>query len=81
MEDIPKPATFAPAFENESGERIDILNERRSGRRHAFPFFFSPFARESETKKKMKKKLPKKFGRYVIKFLPLHPLSERNAIH
>ena len=27
----------------------------------------------------MKKKLPKIFGRYALKFLPLHPLSEKNS--
>ena len=27
----------------------------------------------------MKKKLPKIFGRYALKLLPLHPLSEKNS--
>ena len=31
-------------------------------------------------KKKNKKKLPKIFGRYEIKSLPLHPLLKRKAI-
>ena len=30
-------------------------------------------------KKKNEKKLPKIFGRYEIKFLPLHPLSKKEA--
>ena len=46
--------------------------------------FFFPFAliptKNAAVEKKFEKKLPKTFGRYVIKFLPLHPLSERNAI-
>jgi hypothetical protein len=32
-----------------------------------------------EKKKKNKKKLPKIFGRYALKFLSLHPLSEKNS--
>ena len=35
---------------------------------------------EYGSRKEKRKKLPKTFGRYVVKFLPLHPLSERNAI-
>jgi hypothetical protein len=34
---------------------------------------------ENTEKRKNKKKLPKIFGRYVLKFLPLHPLSEKNS--
>jgi hypothetical protein len=34
---------------------------------------------ENTGKRKMKKKLPKIFGRYALKFLPLHPLSEKNS--
>jgi len=35
----------------------------------------------AETKKRtFEKKLPKIFGRYEIKFLPLHPLSERKTV-
>jgi hypothetical protein len=33
---------------------------------------------EINTEKSFEKKLPKIFGRYDEKFLPLHPLSERN---
>ena len=46
--------------------------------------FFFPFAliptKNTAVEKKKEKKLPKTFGGYAIKFLPLHPLSERNAI-
>ena len=46
--------------------------------------FFFPFAliptKNTAVEKKKEKKLSKTFGRYVLKFLPLHPLSERNAI-
>jgi len=34
---------------------------------------------ENTEKRKNKKKLPKIFGRYALKFLPLHPLSEKNS--
>jgi len=34
---------------------------------------------ENTGKRKNEKKLPKTFGRYVLKFLPLHPLSEKNS--
>jgi len=47
------------------------------------PFSFClPFDKrddEEREKKKNKKKLPKIFGRYALKFLPLHPLSEKNS--
>ena len=46
--------------------------------------FFFPFAliptKNTAVEKKFEKKLSKIFGGYVIKFLPLHPLSERTAI-
>ena len=32
-----------------------------------------------QEKEKNEKKLPKIFGRYALKFLPLHPLSEKNS--
>jgi len=32
-----------------------------------------------QKKEKNKKKLPKIFGGYALKFLPLHPLSEKNS--
>ena len=38
--------------------------------------FFFPFAQRAAEKKK-EKKLPELFGRYIINFLPLHPLSEK----
>ncbi|MCE8485023.1 hypothetical protein J8872_05135 [Bacteroides uniformis] len=34
---------------------------------------------ENTGKRKNEKKLPKIFGRYALKFLPLHPLSEKNS--
>ena len=47
------------------------------------PFSFClPFDKrddEEREKRKNKKKLPKIFGRYALKFLPLHPLSEKNS--
>ena len=55
------------------------------------PYLCSPTRKEKELflslfkgfentgKRKMKKKLPKIFGRYALKFLPLHPLSEKNS--
>ncbi|MEO4762336.1 hypothetical protein ABHY89_04185, partial [Bacteroides uniformis] len=63
--------------------RVDILLSR-NGDRFFLPFSFClPFDKrddeEREKKKKIKKKLPKIFGRYALKFLPLHPLSEKNS--
>ena len=62
--------------------RVDILLSRNG----AWSFFLFLFAslstRETtrkEKKKKNEKKLPKIFGRYALKFLPLHPLSEKNS--
>jgi len=34
---------------------------------------------ENTGKGENEKKLPKIFGRYALKFLPLHPLSEKNS--
>ena len=48
-----------------------------------FYFFLPPFRQErrrGKRKGKKEKKLPEKFGGYAFKFLPLHPLSERNSI-
>ena len=63
--------------------RVDILLSR-NGDRGFFSFFFLPPFRQERRrgkrkKEKMKKKLPKIFGRYALKFLPLHPLSEKNS--
>ena len=62
--------------------RVDILLSR-NGDRVFLPFSFClPFDKrddEEREKRKMKKKLPKIFGRYALKFLPLHPLSEKNS--
>ena len=39
-----------------------------------------PFRKERRREKEKRKKTSEIFGGYVIKLLPLHPLSERNAI-
>jgi len=43
-----------------------------------FLFLFKGFENTGK-RKKIKKKLPEIFGRYALKFLPLHPLSEKNS--
>ena len=62
--------------------RVDILLSR-NGDRGFFSFFFLPPFRQErrrgKRKKEKMKKLPKIFGRYALKFLPLHPLSEKNS--
>ena len=62
--------------------RVDILLSR-NGDRVFLPFSFClPFDKrddEEREKRKIKKKLPKIFGSYALKFLPLHPLSEKNS--
>jgi len=63
--------------------RVDILLSRNGDRFFFSSFFFLPPFRQErrrgKRKKKNEKKLPKIFGRYVLKFLPLHPLSEKNS--
>ena len=63
--------------------RVDILLSRNGDRFFFFLISFClPFDKrddEEREKKKNKKKLPKIFGRYALKFLPLHPLSEKNS--
>lgn len=62
--------------------RVDILLSRNGDRFFFLPFSFClPFdKRDDEEREKRKiKKLPKIFGRYALKFLPLHPLSEKNS--
>ena len=62
--------------------RVDILLSRNGDRGFSSFFFLPPFRQErrrGKRKKKNKKKLPKIFGRYALKFLPLHPLSEKNS--
>ena len=62
--------------------RVDILLSRNGDRVFFLPFSFClPFdKRDDEEREKRKiKKLPKIFGRYALKFLPLHPLSEKNS--
>ena len=63
--------------------RVDILFlETVHGSSSFFYFFLPPFRQERRRGKRKgkKKKLPEKFGSYALKFLPLHPLSERNSI-
>ena len=43
-------------------------------------FLCSSFRKRDDLKKEKIKKLPKIFGRYEIKSLPLHPLLKRKAI-
>lgn len=61
--------------------RVDILLKETVPGPSSF-FFLPPFRQErrrGKRKKKNEKKLPKIFGRYALKFLPLHPLSEKNS--
>lgn len=62
--------------------RVDILLSR-NGDRVFFLFLFASLSTRETTRKekreKNEKKLPKIFGRYALKFLPLHPLSEKNS--
>ena len=61
--------------------RVDILLSRNGDRGFSSFFFLPPFRQERRRGKKKRKikKLPKIFGRYALKFLPLHPLSEKNS--
>ena len=63
--------------------RVDILLSRNGDRFFFFLFLFASLSTRETTRKekkeKNKKKLPKIFGRYALKFLPLHPLSEKNS--
>ena len=62
--------------------RVDILLSRNGDRGFSSFFFLPPFRQErrrGKRKKRKIKKLPKIFGRYALKFLPLHPLSEKNS--
>ena len=63
--------------------RVDILLSRNGDRVFFSSFFFLPPFRQERRRGKRKKrkikKLPKIFGRYALKFLPLHPLSEKNS--
>ena len=61
--------------------RVDILLSR-NGAWSFFLFLFASLSTRETTRKEKKekiKKLPKIFGRYALKFLPLHPLSEKNS--
>ena len=59
--------------------RVDILLSRNGDRGFSSFFFLPPFRQERRRGKRKMKKLPKIFGRYALKFLPLHPLSEKNS--
>ncbi|MFQ7198108.1 MAG: hypothetical protein ACLRP6_03030 [Bacteroides uniformis] len=59
--------------------RVDILLSRNGDRFFSSFFFLPPFRQERRRGKRKEKKLPKIFGRYALKFLPLHPLSEKNS--
>ncbi|MFR7517753.1 MAG: hypothetical protein ACLUVY_11775 [Bacteroides uniformis] len=62
--------------------RVDILlSETVTGFFSSFSFClpFDKRRRRGKRKKEKIKKLPKIFGRYALKFLPLHPLSEKNS--
>jgi hypothetical protein len=61
--------------------RVDILLSR-NGAWSFFLFLFASLSTRETTRKEKRekiKKLPKIFGRYALKFLPLHPLSEKNS--
>ena len=61
--------------------RVDILLSRNGDRFFSSFFFLPPFRQErrrGKRKKRKIKKLPKIFGRYALKFLPLHPLSKKS---
>lgn len=65
-----------------SGTKAAILwHSDRKRCRNPFNFPFPPFDSDQirALEKKKEKKLPKTFGRYKIKFLPLHPLLKRKA--
>ena len=51
--------------------------QKRRRNSNVFLFFCLNSDQEYSILKEKRKKLPEMFGRYVIKFLPLHPLSER----
>ena len=51
--------------------------QKRRRNSNVFLFFCLNSNQEYSILKEKRKKLPETFGRYVIKFLPLHPLSER----
>lgn len=61
--------------------RVDILFKETVPGPSSFFLFASLSTRETTRKEKKEKikKLPEIFGRYALKFLPLHPLSEKNS--
>ena len=71
-----KSPTFASAFENESGDRLTFW-QKRSKNPYFFLFLRGCFFRNFLLRKEKWKKTSDLFGRYEIKFLPLHPLSKR----
>ena len=72
-----KVLTFAPAFKMRAA-LFDNLFEIRAVT--TVLFLCSSFRKRDDLKKEKIKKLPKIFGRYEIKSLPLHPLLKRKAI-
>lgn len=77
MEHIEISSTFAPAFQEMVSLEIDILTATVYELNQISSLCPSFLSKVGHWKKKNEKKLPKTFGRYAIKFLPLHPLSER----
>mgnify|MGYP007009209637 CR=1 FL=1 len=71
-----KSPTFASAFENGSGDRLTFW-QKRSKNPYFFLFLWGCFFRNFLLRKEKWKKPSDLFGRYEIKFLPLHPLSKR----
>ena len=59
--------------------RVDILLSRNGDRGFSSFFFLPPFRQERRRGKRKIKKLPKIFGRYALKFLPIRFLK-RTAI-
>ena len=77
MRVIIKCPTFASAFGNESGDVLTFW-QKRCKNPVIFLLFGIRFHTISALEKEKRKKLPVLFGGYMKKFLPLHPLSEKN---
>lgn len=77
LDHIEISSTFAPAFQEMVSLEIDILTATVYELNQISSLCPSFLSKVGHWKKKNEKKLPKTFGRYAIKFLPLHPLSER----
>ena len=78
-----KCPTFAPAFENESSERLTFWQDNGTSDCYFKTLSvtsvdaFSVFVSEKKQNKILKKKVLKMFGSYLVKFLPLQPFSEK----